>query len=236
MDFSDFAYQPWNPIACRLEALEYFREHLPLLHTSKGLLHCTLAISMHAFEEVRPWEIEAEVARLAASVGHADSQSSLTARIARLHEVLFEQEQYTGCSEEHYYHPRNSYFPVLLHTKRGLPITLALLYRLVAEQAGLQVTGIRSVGRFLVEVCDDHGPMLVDPFQAGRVLQPAEAKQLINSFNIQNNKQIDNYFPTANNADWLRRILMNAAHSFELLRCRYDLQAMQNLLDLLPDH
>ena len=51
--------------------------------------------------------------------------------------------------------PANSYLPAVLRTKRGLPITLVLIYKCVAEGVGLVVRGINSPGHFLAAVKTD---------------------------------------------------------------------------------
>lgn len=55
----------------------------------------------------------------------------------------------------------------------GVPVTLSLLYLLVARQAGLSVAGVAMPGHFLVRL---HGvrPVLLDPFHAGRTITKAD--------------------------------------------------------------
>ena len=45
-----------------------------------------------------------------------------------------------------YSSPLNSYLPAVLETRRGIPITLALIYKAVAERVGLEVDGINLPG------------------------------------------------------------------------------------------
>ena len=58
------------------------------------------------------------------------------ALLAHLHQFLFEEQGFAGNSND-YYNPFNSYLPALLQTKLGLPISLSLIYKLVAERLGL---------------------------------------------------------------------------------------------------
>ena len=67
----------------------------------------------------------------------------------------------------------------MLRTRRGLPITLVLIYKYVAEAVGLSVQGINSPGHFLAAVRTDStlgpgqagGSMYVDPFYGGELLK-----------------------------------------------------------------
>ena len=62
--------------------------------------------------------------------------------LAHLHEVLFDEEGFAGNVDD-YYNVANSYLPVVLETRRGIPISLTLLYKLVAERLGLPVQGVK---------------------------------------------------------------------------------------------
>ena len=74
--------------------------------------------------------------------------------MAHLHDVLFDVVGFVGNVDD-YYNPANSYLPNVLRTRRGLPITLVLIYKCVAEQLGLTVRGINSPGHFLASVRND---------------------------------------------------------------------------------
>ena len=64
--------------------------------------------------------------------------------------MLFEVFGLRGNAED-YYNPANSYLCDVLATRRGLPITLSLVYKLVAEGVGLEVHGVNAPGHFLVD-------------------------------------------------------------------------------------
>jgi hypothetical protein len=59
-----------------------------------------------------------------------------------------------------YYSERNSLLPHVIETRMGIPITLAILYRMVAGRAGMKVDGINLPGHFIAR----HGEVLFDPF------------------------------------------------------------------------
>ena len=89
------------------------------------------------------------------------------ALLAHLHQVLFEEEGFAG-NQQQYYTAENSYLPEVLATRQGIPISLTLVYKAVAELAGLQVVGLNSPGHFLAAVNDGEGEIIVDPFFGGQ--------------------------------------------------------------------
>lgn len=63
-----------------------------------------------------------------------------------------------------YYDPQNSYLHKVLETRRGIPITLALIYIELAGIVGLNAEGIGFPGHFLIKVNLHEGPVVLDPF------------------------------------------------------------------------
>lgn len=71
-----------------------------------------------------------------------------------------------------YYAADNSYVHRVLETRRGIPITLAVLLLELAEQAGLRAAGVAFPGHFLVKCRIGLGEVVIDPF-TGESLSPA---------------------------------------------------------------
>ena len=85
-----------------------------------------------------------------------------------LSRFLCEQQGFAG-NEDEYYDPDNSYLDRLLQLRRGIPISLALLYIHVGRAAGLDLQGVGFPGHFLVGVYQQGEQALIDPF-AGRLV------------------------------------------------------------------
>jgi regulator of sirC expression with transglutaminase-like and TPR domain len=63
-----------------------------------------------------------------------------------------------------YYDARNSLLPDVLRTRRGIPITLALLYIELAIAGRAEAAGISFPGHFLVKLHMPRGEVVIDPF------------------------------------------------------------------------
>lgn len=66
----------------------------------------------------------------------------------------------------------------VLARRQGVPVTLSLIYVLVARWTGLAVTGVSMPDYFLVRL---HGtrPVLIDPFHAGRSITKADCARYL---------------------------------------------------------
>lgn len=201
------------PLCCSPRAYELLARQVPVINSPDALLQGAIAISMHQLEDVDPAAVDAEIQKYADAVRSRVRGHQPQAVLAHLHDVLFEEEGFRGNTED-YYSPLNSYLPAVLCTKRGLPITLSLLYKLVAERLGLRAWGVGLPGHFLVGVdCGGDG-MLVDPFAAGRILTPEEAHERLQQMFGPEVEWSDALLKPASNRHWLTRMLQNLLNVF----------------------
>jgi len=183
----------------------------------------------------------ATITELAATVRRRVRTPSVEAKLAHLHDVLFDVVGFVGNVED-YYNPANSYLPEVLRTHRGLPITLVLIYKCVAEGVGLEVRGINSPGHFLAAVksvepnqrsasADEW--MYVDPFYGGELLNYDEVRRRITETTGMVTVDSVQSLAPATHRQWLGRMLNNLQAVFAHTGRERDLYAMQELQDLL---
>lgn len=228
---------PHRPIACRVEAWELFTEQVPQISTNAGLLRAAIALSMHELPDVNPAEVERRLYRFSGRILGRVRGNYRRALVAHLHEELFERFGFRG-NEEDYYNARNSYLPVVLETGLGIPISLSLVYSLLARRLGVRADGVNAPGHFLVQVTDSAGsgitsPMLVDPFHAGRLMTREDALQRIEQTTGNVATQHENLLRPATHQQWIARMLGNLMQIFRHEGRERDFQAMQELGQVL---
>ena len=217
---------------CRAHAYELFTCELPHLETTQGLWRAAIAVSMHELDDVDPVALDDAPAAIARQVRDRVRSDHPEALLAHLHEVMFDELGFTGNTED-YYDAANSYVPLVLERRLGLPITLTLVYKCVAERVGLRVHGVNAPWHFIAEVELDEGAMLVDPFCGGRTLKPAEAfeqMQRAGGLPVPRDKRL---LKRATHRQWLARILQNLMNVFHGTQREEDLAAMVELQQLL---
>lgn len=246
------------PAYCQPAAYEAFERELPHVGTARGLFRAAFAIARHEHPAAEVSRAEATVSELVETVRRRVSSGGVDARLAHLHDVLFDVVGFTGNVED-YYNPANSYLPEVLRTRRGLPITLTLIYKCVAEGVGLTVRGINSPGHFLAAVKsadsppahvgqampDDSGGrsqaqpalrwMYVDPFYGGELLDGADVCRRIAETTGLVADNPAHWLAPATNRQWLNRMLNNLQAVFAHTGRERDLYAMQELQELLAD-
>jgi serine protease Do len=100
-------------------------------------------------------------------------------RVDRLRQFLFEENGFHG-SRHDYYSRANSYLNDVLDDREGLPITLSLVFLVLAHDAGIEhVRGVPLPGHFLVKHAPpDADERLIDVYNGGRYLTHSEADEL----------------------------------------------------------
>ncbi len=232
--------KPALPLCSAPEAFNLLARQVGQIESPDALVHGATAIAMHQLDNVDVADVDATLQRFADTVRSRVRGSQPQAMIAHLHDVLFDEEGFTG-NEDDYYNTANSYLPEVLRTKRGLPITLSLVYKVVAERLGLRAWGVGLPGHFLVGVdagdSREDTPMLVDPFNGGRILTADEAHSRIQEMFGAEAEWSEDMLRPASNRHWLTRILQNLLNVFGSANQFADVAAVLEMEMLLwPNH
>ncbi|NKB71256.1 MAG: tetratricopeptide repeat protein [Candidatus Latescibacteria bacterium] len=121
-------------------------------------------------------DIPGQLAQLDAMAHSLEPRLELDAprrtQLETLNHYLFAEQGFCGTDQADYYAPRNSYLDQVLTRKKGIPITLSVLYLEIGWRLGLPLAGVNFPLHFLVR-CDrsDAAPLFIDPFSGGRIFQ-----------------------------------------------------------------
>lgn len=143
-------------------ALDYFAalvssdEHFPLLEAAASI---ALIDEPELDVESVLEEVERMVERVRSRM--ISSADDLT-RLAVLNHVFYKDMGF-GLNANDYYAPRNSFVNEVLRTRRGIPVSLSVIWLEMAQELGLRAHGIAFPGHFLVKVALDSGLVVLDP-------------------------------------------------------------------------
>ena len=192
-------------------------------------------------------DIQGELAAIDRLVTEAKSFAVVDAHT--LVEFLAVEKRFTG-NVENYYSISNSLLNHVLSSRRGIPITLALVYLSLvqklnhdtqfSENQSMNAWGVNFPGHFLLAVSDNKGEHLVDPFK-GRLVTKEDCYSTIANLYGRHHKPDDRYFQRADSRQLLRRILENlkainlqTGHAGDAMACLdYQLMLYPDAADLL---
>ena len=144
-------------------ALEYFAS-LVADDASISVVEAALSIAQDDYPALDCQNVLAEIDGLAARLkARIASDAAPMQRLRLLNRFFFQELGFAGNVND-YYDARNSYLHFVLQSRRGIPITLAVLYAEIASQIGLHASGISFPGHFLVKLRMPQGEVVIDPF------------------------------------------------------------------------
>jgi regulator of sirC expression with transglutaminase-like and TPR domain len=173
-----------------------------------------------------------------------DDADDLT-QLAILTQVFYQDLGFGGNAND-YYAPENSYLNDVLRTRRGIPISLAIVWLELAQTLGLQAKGISFPGHFLVKVSLQGGLVVLDPL-TGKSLGLDNLSERLSPYRSpadssvaadldEGETPLGLYLQACPERDILARMLRNLK---EIFRAQEDwprmLQVMDRLVVLLPE-
>jgi regulator of sirC expression with transglutaminase-like and TPR domain len=98
-----------------------------------------------------------------------------------LNSFIFGELGFRGDSED-YFDPTNSYLDHCIDTRKGIPISLSVIYIEIARWSGVRAEGVGLPGHFIVRVYtqNENEDLLIDPFY-GTYITEQECQDRINS-------------------------------------------------------
>lgn len=144
-------------------ALQYFAA-LVADDASFSVVEAAIAVAQDADPGLDPLAVVSQIDTLADRLRRRMPPDAAPLHKLRLLNRYFFQELGFAGNVNDYHDPRNSYLPAVLESRRGIPITLALLYAEMAGQVGLDASGVSFPGHFLVKLRMPRGEVVIDPF------------------------------------------------------------------------
>ena len=220
--------------------LQYFSslvqsdEHFPLLEAA-------ISLAQDEYPDLDVQQVLGDVDQLLARVKRRlPADASALQKLRSLNQFFFHDLNFGGNIND-YYDPDNSYLNAVLKTRRGIPITLAVLWLELAGGLGLNARGVAFPGHFMVKVNLPKGQVLIDPF-TGQSLSREELSERLEPFRLKNtlddefDMPIGLYLQSAPPREIINRMLRNLK---EIHKTQEDWQRLiaveDRLIVLQPD-
>ncbi|WP_439113484.1 SirB1 family protein [Hydrogenophaga sp.] len=205
------------------------------------LLEAAAAIAQDEYPDLDVQQVLGDVDQLLARARRRCGDVTDPLQRLRVLNQFFFRDMGFGGNVNNYYDPDNSYLNVVLRTRRGIPIALAVLWLELAQGLGLKARGINFPGHFMVKVNLPNGQVVIDPFTGQSLsredlserLEPYKRRNgLVDDFDV----PVGLYLQAATPRDILARMLRNLK---EVHRTQEDwlrlIAVLDRLLILLPD-
>jgi regulator of sirC expression with transglutaminase-like and TPR domain len=169
--------------------------------------------------------------------------TNLTAfeQVKVINHILFELYGFSGNTAD-YHAPKNSFLSVVLETKKGNPLSLSLIYSIIAQNLDLPIYGVNLPHHFVLAYLDRFSLyktndiytsdvlFYINPFSKGTVFSRKEIEHFLEQLKLEPRTS---FFQPAHNTAIIRRALNNLEHSYQKLGNAQRVEEIQALIAVL---
>jgi regulator of sirC expression with transglutaminase-like and TPR domain len=206
-----------------------------------ALFEAAVSLGQDEYPELDVQAVLGEVDQLLARIRRRLPADAGPLQKLRLLNQFFFNDLGFGGNLNNYYDPDNSFVHAVLGTRRGIPISLALLWMELAQGLSLSVSGIGFPGHFMLKINLPMGQAVIDPL-SGQSLSREELSERLEPYR-KRSSLIDDmetplglYLQSAPPRDIIARMLHNLK---EIYRTQEDwprmLAVQERLIVLLPE-
>lgn len=157
--------------------------------------------------------------------------------ISTMNDYLFDELGFRGNMDD-YYDPKNSLLNDVIDRRRGIPISLSIIYLETGRRLGLDLEGICFPGHFLVRFNVGLGTVILDPFFGGVSLSEDELEFRLSRLpDLEAREPLEELLAPATNRSILERVLRNLRGIY-MQNATHEkaLNASNKILKLMPDN
>lgn len=158
-------------------------------------------------------------------------------KVRVMNHIIFEIHGYSG-NTANFHAPQNSYLNNVLESKKGNPLSLSILYSVIAQSLGLPVYGVNLPEHFILAYKDEfedlgledhpYGVLFyINTFSKGTVFGKREIDTFLKQINMQ---PLDMFYSPCTNVDIIRRMLRNLIAAYEKLGYPEKVQDLEQLI------
>ena len=132
--------------------------------------------------------------------------------IKTLNNLLYQKLKFKG-NTRNFHSPANSMINAVLDSRRGNPITLCIIYLLIAQKLELPLYGVNLPNMFvLVYKREGVKPFYINAFNKGLIFTKEDIDNYIGELKL---NPIDTFYEPCSHLDIIKRMFRNLANSFE---------------------
>ncbi len=146
--------------------------------------------------------------------------------------VLFNKLKF-GANTKNFHSPGNSLINIVLESRKGKPITLCVIYLLVAQKLKLPVSGVNLPNLFVLTYKDErHAQFYINAFNKGLIFSRQDIENYINELHLTPQAS---FFEPCSNLEIIRRVFRNLIMSFDKMGEHAKAEEVKELLLIIAD-
>ncbi len=205
------------------------------------LLEAATSLAQDEYPDLDMQQVLGDVDQLIARLKRRIPKDAAALQKLRCLQQFFYRDMGFAGNANNYYEPDNSYLNAVLRTRKGIPISMAVIWLEIAQAVGLNAHGVSFPGHFMIKVTLPRGQVVIDPLN-GTSLSREELSERIEPYKRRSglideyDVPLGLYLQSAKPRDILSRMLRNLKEIHKTQEDWPRFIAVQNrLITLLPD-
>ena len=193
--------------------------------STKDLLTGAIAVAKYQYPGLDEAKVRTQIEEIQKSVWLEINNKQTALEIVRIiNKVFFGMYHFQGNAKT-FHSPLNSYINTVLETKKGNPLSLSLIYSIIAQNLNIPIYGVNLPNHFILAYMDeyavnqflpdnnDYGVLFyINPFSKGSLFGIDEIKEFLDGINQPHSRD---YFEPCSNTSIIKRMLTNLIASFQ---------------------
>ena len=150
-------------------------------------------------------------------------------QVKMMNSVFFSKLKYRS-NTQNFHSPANSNINIVMETRRGNPISLCVVYLLVAQKLNMPVYGVNLPNMFILTYKTEETQFYINAFNRGLIFSKEDIDSYIAQINLTPRPM---FYDPCSNVDIVIRVLRNLIVSFEKLDEHYKADDVKILLGIL---
>jgi regulator of sirC expression with transglutaminase-like and TPR domain len=148
-----------------------------------------------------------------------------------LNSVIFSKLKFSA-NTKNFHAPGNSMINVALESRKGNPITLCVIYLLVAQKLKMPVYGVNLPNLFILTYKSNDLQFYINAFNRGLIFSKTDIDNYIAHLHI---NPMEIFYQPCSNIDIVKRALRNLIISFEKIGEHQKVEEVKELLQTISD-
>tara|TARA_B100000795_G_scaffold225701_1_gene181499 strand:- start:4006 stop:4881 length:876 start_codon:yes stop_codon:yes gene_type:complete len=191
----------------------------------QNLLNGAILVAKYQYHNINEDKIRSKINQIKQDVW-IELNDDLTAleKIKVMNHIIFNLHDFQG-NKENFHAPKNSFINRVLETKKGTPLSIGIVYAIIAQGLDIPVYGVNLPHHFILayedqllatfapeELANPGILFYINTFNKGAVFGKQDVLEFLKQINVEPEEK---YFKPCNNIDIIKRMVTNISYAFQ---------------------
>lgn len=152
-------------------------------------------------------------------------------QIRALNQFFYSENKFQA-NKKNFHSPNNSFLNVVLETRKGIPLTMSVVYLLVAQRLGMPLHGVNLPNLFILTYKGPDKQFYINVYNSGLIFSREDIDNYIKQLKV---NPLDIFYQPCSNLSIIKRCIRNLIGAYEHNSMTDKVKEMEMLLKSISD-